>query len=130
MEGFEDLFGGLCPREGSWVLVPGCDPFANVIFQRDNAFVDAAFEQLIGEEPEPALDSVDPRRPGRGEVDREPRVFGQPICDSGGFVGGQVVIYQVHVELVGYGFVDGGEEFLELHRAGAGGAVRRSPCRR
>ena len=35
--------------------------------KRDNAFLDA-FEQLIGEEPEPALYLVDPRRPGRGEV--------------------------------------------------------------
>jgi hypothetical protein len=62
----EDLFGGLCPRERSWVGVPGGDPFADVVFQRDNAFVDAAFEQLIGEESEPALDLVDPRRSGRG----------------------------------------------------------------
>src|SRR5271168_4216857 len=43
----EDLFGGLCPRERSWVGVPGGDPFADVVFQRDNAFVDAASEQLI-----------------------------------------------------------------------------------
>jgi len=35
--------GGLCPRERSWVGVP----FADVVFQRDNAFVNAAFEQLI-----------------------------------------------------------------------------------
>jgi hypothetical protein len=42
----EDL-GGLCPRERSWVGVPGGDPFADVVFQRDNAFVNAAFEQLI-----------------------------------------------------------------------------------
>ena len=27
--------------------VPGGDPFADVVFQRDNAFVNAAFEQLI-----------------------------------------------------------------------------------
>ena len=47
VEGREDLFGGLCPRERSWVGVPGGDPFADVVFQRDNAFVDAAFEQLI-----------------------------------------------------------------------------------
>ncbi len=35
----EDLFGGLCPRERSWVGVPGGDPFADVVFQRDNAFM-------------------------------------------------------------------------------------------
>ena len=32
-------------------------------------------------------------------------------------MGGEVVTDQVHVEFGGYGFVDGGEEFLELHRA-------------
>jgi hypothetical protein len=47
----------------------------------------------------------------------EPRVFGQPVPDGGGLVGGEVVTDQVHVEFGGYGFVDGGEEFLELHRA-------------
>ena len=80
-------------------------------------FVDAAFEQLIAEESEPALDLVDPRRSGRGELQGEPRVFGQPVPDGGGLVGGEVVTDQVHVEFGGYGFVDGGEEFLELHRA-------------
>jgi hypothetical protein len=39
----------------------GC---ADVVLQRDNAFADAAFEQLIGEESEPALDLVDPRMAG------------------------------------------------------------------
>ncbi len=52
----------LCPRERYWVGVPGGDPSADVDFQRDNAFADAASEQLIGEESEPALDLVDPRR--------------------------------------------------------------------
>jgi hypothetical protein len=42
----------------------------------------------------------------------EPRVFGQPVPDGGGLVGGEVVTDQVHVEFGGYGFVDGGEEFL------------------
>src|SRR5271155_470670 len=32
----EDLFGGLCPRERSWVGVPVGDPFADVVFQRDS----------------------------------------------------------------------------------------------
>jgi hypothetical protein len=41
VEGREDLFGGF----GS--AFPGGGPFADVVFQRDNAFVDAAFEQFI-----------------------------------------------------------------------------------
>jgi hypothetical protein len=47
VEGRADLFGGLCPRERCWVGVPGGDPFADVVFQRDNAFVDAAFGRQV-----------------------------------------------------------------------------------
>jgi hypothetical protein len=39
--------GGVCPRERSWVGVPGGDPIRGRRFQRDNAVVNAAFEQLI-----------------------------------------------------------------------------------
>ena len=43
VEGVEDLFGGRCPGERSWVDVSAAD----VVFQRDNTFADAAFERLI-----------------------------------------------------------------------------------
>jgi hypothetical protein len=34
-------------RERPWVGVPGGDPFADVVLQRDNAFVDAAFGREV-----------------------------------------------------------------------------------
>ena len=45
--------------------------------------VDPAADQLVGEEAEPALDLVDPRGAGRGEVHVEPGVRGQPARIAG-----------------------------------------------
>ena len=59
-EGFEDLLGGLGPDERPWVLVPVSDPGADVPLQGLDALVDAALEHLVGQEPEPPFDLVDP----------------------------------------------------------------------
>ena len=81
-----------------------------------DALVDAAADQLVGQEAEPAFDLVDPGGAGRGEVHVEAGVAGQPGLDRRGLVGGVVVADQVHVELGGHGLVDGGQELLELDR--------------
>jgi hypothetical protein len=77
--------------------------------------VDTAVEELAGV-GEPSLDLVDPRGAGGGEVQCEAGVFGQPVLDGWGFVGGEVVTDQVHVQLGRDRFVDRDEEFLELDR--------------
>ena len=51
--------------------------------------------------PNRALHLVDPGRPGRGEVHREPWMLVQPAVDRGGLVGGEVVADQMHVEVGG-----------------------------
>ena len=61
---------------------------------------------LVGEEPEPAFDLVDPGRAGRGEVQVEAGVPGQPVLDRRGLVGGVVVADQVDVQVGGHGLVD------------------------
>jgi hypothetical protein len=71
---------------------------ANIFLQGCDAFMDTTFEQLLGEQSKPALYLVDPGRAGRGEMHVEAWVFGQPVVDCGGFVGGEVVTDQVHVE--------------------------------
>jgi hypothetical protein len=65
VEGFEDLLGGLGPDERPWVLVPVSNPGADVALQGLDALVDSPAEQLVGQESEPPLDLVDPRRTGR-----------------------------------------------------------------
>src|SRR5580700_6314771 len=65
----QDLVGGLGPGEWPGVVVPGDDPFPDVMFQGLHGGVHTTADQLVGEQPEPALDLVHPRRAGRGEVD-------------------------------------------------------------
>lgn len=58
--------------------VPVGDPGSDVLLQRLHAFVGAAFDLLLGQQPEPTFDLVDPGGPGRGEMHVEPGVLGQP----------------------------------------------------
>ncbi len=60
MMGYEDVVCGFCPDEWFRVLVPVVDPGADVLVQGCDAGVDAAADELVGEEPEPAFDLVDP----------------------------------------------------------------------
>ena len=85
-QGVQDLFGGFLPHERFRVVVPCLDPFADVVFQGLDTAVDSAADRLIGEEPEPPFDLVEPRRAGRGEMQVEAGVTGQPRLDRGGFV--------------------------------------------
>jgi hypothetical protein len=70
-EGLEDVLGGFGPDERLRVFVPVLDPFPNVVLQGHPALVNPAADQLLGQEPEPALDLVDLGRAGRGEVQVE-----------------------------------------------------------
>ena len=56
-EGVEDLLGGLLPHEELRVLVPDLNPGVDFFFQCLHAFVDAAVEELVGEEPGPAFET-------------------------------------------------------------------------
>jgi hypothetical protein len=54
-----------------------------------------------GQLTEPSLDEVDPVAGGRGEVQHEPGVLGEPTLDLWGLVRRAVVQHQVHVEVGG-----------------------------
>ena len=69
--------------------------------QVGDAVEDAAADRLVGELAEPALDEVEPRARGRGEVQVEARVLGKPGVDVGVLVGAVVVDDQVQLELAG-----------------------------
>jgi hypothetical protein len=47
VEGREDLFGGSLSMRTVLGRRSSGDPFADVVFQRDNAFVDAAFGRQV-----------------------------------------------------------------------------------
>ncbi len=64
-----------------------------------DAVEDAAAECLLGQLAEPALDDVQPRARGRGEVQVGARVLGEPGADVVGFVGAVVVDDQVQFAL-------------------------------
>ena len=51
----------------------------------------AAFQPALGELGEEALDGIEPGAGGRGEVEGEARVPGEPGLDLGVLVGGVVV---------------------------------------
>ena len=54
-EGVEDLVGGLGPGEWLWVVVPVLDPGADVVFEVGNGGVDAAADELLGDQSKPAF---------------------------------------------------------------------------
>ena len=89
----------------------------DVAFECGDAVVDAAADLAVGEEPEPAFDLVQPRGAGRGEVQMESWVGGEPGADRRGLVGGQVVADQMHVQFGRHALIDLGQELLELGRA-------------
>ena len=86
--------------------------------------VRAAAELLGGQLGEPALDEVQPGARGRGEVQHEPRVGGQPLVDRRRLVGRAVVEDDVDVEIGRDLAIEGLQELLELDRAVA--AVQRA----
>ena len=98
-EGFQDVVGGFGPDERLRVLVPGFDPGADVGFEFFDAAVGAAAQFAVGQLGEPAFDEVEPRGVGRGEVQVEPGVLGQPLLDLRGLVGGVVVTDQVQLQV-------------------------------
>ncbi len=115
-EGVQDLLGGFLPDKGFRVVVPGPDPVADLLFQGLHALVDTTADELVGEEPEPPLDLVEPGRAGRGEVQVDTGMPSQPGFDRRGLAGGVVVADHVNVQTFGHGPVDGGQELLELDR--------------
>src|SRR6202790_5063764 len=78
-----DLMGGFGPAEGFGIFVPVCQKAGDGLLQARDAVEAAPANWLRGDQAEPALAQVEPRGAGRGEVQMEARVRGQPLCDRG-----------------------------------------------
>ena len=61
----------------------GCDVVLDRGDEVGDGVEDAAADRFVGQLPEPALDQVEPGRGGRGEVQVEPGMLGQPGLDVG-----------------------------------------------
>src|SRR5690606_10260579 len=87
----EDLVGRLDPGERAGAGVP----LTGEAFDRGGQGTDvleaAPPDRLAGEDAEPRLDLVHPRRRGRREVEREATVATEPGLDVGRLVGADIV---------------------------------------
>jgi hypothetical protein len=79
----QDFVGRLGPHERPRALIREFDVAANGGFQLARAAMDTATELLPRERSKPALDEVDPRAAGRGEVDVKAWMPGQQRWISG-----------------------------------------------
>ena len=61
--------------------------------------MDAAPDLFVGQQPEPALDLVEPGGAGGCEMGQPARPFGEPVADRLGLVGPVVVHDDVDVEI-------------------------------
>ena len=87
------------PDERVGVVAPGVEEVLNGGHEIGHAGEDAAAQSLLGELPKPALDEVQPRAAGGGEVEMEARMLGKPGSDACVLVGLVVVEDQMQVEL-------------------------------
>jgi Transposase len=94
-----DLMGGFGPAEGFGIFVPVGQEAGDGLLQARDAVEAAAANGLRGDQAEPALDQVEPRGAGRGEVQMEARVRDQPLFDRGMLVGSVVVADQMQLQL-------------------------------
>src|SRR5260370_18320789 len=94
-----DLMGGFGPAEGFGIFVPVGQKAGDGLLQARDAVEAAAANGLRGDQAEPALDQVEPRGAGRGEVHVQARVRGQPLFDRGMLVGSVVVADQMQLQL-------------------------------
>jgi hypothetical protein len=113
----QDLIGRLGPHERLGILVGHVEVLADGGLQRPGAPMGASLDLFLGEEGEPALHQVQPRRARWREVQVEARALGQPPPDARRLVRAVVVDNQVNGELLGDGRVDRVEELAELDGA-------------
>src|SRR5688572_21309114 len=74
----------------------------------------AAFDLLLAQEREPALDEIQPRGARRREVEMKSRVASEPAAHARCLVGAVVVEDQMHVEVRWHLGLDRLEELEEL----------------
>ena len=93
----DDGVGVFSPDKRFAALVPAVDEPGDGFDQLADRAEGAAANGLSGDDPEEDLDHVQPGAGGRGEVQADPRVAGQPGVHGGVFVGGVVVTHEVQL---------------------------------
>ena len=66
-----DLSSGFAPPQGFTLLIPVFKKVGDGPFQFGHGIKTTASDSLLADDAEPALDQVQPRRAGRGEVTNE-----------------------------------------------------------
>ena len=103
-------------------MARGFGVFAVTMVRSLGGAMDAAPDLFVGQQPEPALDLVEPGGAGGCEMGLPARPFGEPVADRLGLVGPVVVHDDVDVEISRDVRLDEVEEFAEL----SGPMARRS----
>ncbi len=81
----ENFIGGFCPNKWLGFGVIGINELVDSAFQFGDASMAAATNLFHCQLCKPAFDQIHPRTIGRGEVQMEPRAFGQPPVNERGF---------------------------------------------
>ncbi len=116
----QDVVCRLDPHEGLGIGTVGGQVQPNGVLQRTGAAMTAPAKLLVGEDGEPALHLVDPRRVGGREVQVEAWVAQQPAMDERRLVSAVIVQDEVHVQVGWHLRMDAVQELAELGRAMAG----------
>lgn len=110
----QDLVGGFRPHEGLGRVAREVNVSRDRVAEGLGAPVGPAFDLLAREFEQPALDEIEPRCAGEGEVQMEPRMPQQSAMDGGCFVGGVVIEDQMDVEIRRHGRVDAEQKLPKL----------------
>ena len=89
--------GGLSPAKWLGVLVPLRQPRHDGFLQAGDIVEAAATDGLAGNQREPALDQVEPGSAGRGEMQLETGMGGQPLSHRGMLVSAIVIADQMQL---------------------------------
>ena len=134
LDGGNDLFRIGAPDEWPWALVVLLDEVIDGGLQGDDGMEDAALQLSPAQLGEEALDGVEPRSRGGGEMEGPARVAREPSLDLGMLVHGVVVEDDVDGLAFGHVALDGvkeADEFLvtvALHVAADYRAIEDIEC--
>src|SRR5215469_18591824 len=85
----------LLHRKGLPFLIPVFQKVGDGPFQFGHGIKTTASDSLLADDAEPALDQVQPRRAGWGEVQMKFGMLAEPLCDRRMFTGAVIVTDQV-----------------------------------
>src|SRR6476469_4469514 len=94
----KDMVGVLGPRERLWVGIRGVDVSKDRLLQLADTGESATLEPAAAQKGKPALNQVEPRGRGRGEVQVKVWPLDQPVVDQSGLVGLQIVEHEMHLQ--------------------------------